>query len=173
MRPLASIRSRRAVVGPVVRESQACRARSWAGVLAALAAKNGAARRPKAIKPTKARRSIVRPGPALAVVSVVPRRGSVLSRAGRHGRSLQSVAGSHPAHAGFERRRQDPADVRGGSWQRPPAEPGSRSEWSRRGCSRGSLGRGLPGHARAWSALSEPDAEGWASESPLHPLDET
>src|SRR4029450_6101921 len=163
MRPLASIRSRRAVVGPVVRESQACRARSWAGVLAALAAKNGAARRPKAIKPTKARRSIVRPGPALAVVSVVPRRGSVLSRAGRHGRSLQSVAGSHPAHAGFGRRQQDRAGVRTGLWLHAPNAPGSRSGWSPLGCSTGPHGRGPPAHARAWRGLSETNIQSWES----------
>jgi hypothetical protein len=124
---------------PLVQAFQASRARSWAGVLAALATENGAASRP-AISPRKPRRSIIRSGPALPAVLVVPTRGSVLSHVCRHRRSLRSAAGNHPSHVGFARRLQDLAGAGTGSWLWWPNALSSSSGWSQPGCSRGSLG---------------------------------
>jgi hypothetical protein len=92
----------------------------------------------------------IRIRPAPSGVPVVPRQGFASSHAGRRHRNLRSDAGSHPSHAGCGRRLRDLADARTGSWLWWPNALGSKSERSRPGCSRGSLGRGLPGHARAW-----------------------
>jgi hypothetical protein len=121
-------------------------------------AASGAARRPPAAIMRKVRRCIIRADRAPAVVPVAPRQGSVLSHAVRQHRNRRSAAGSRPSHEAPERRPRDLTYARAGSSQRSPDARGNRFERSQPGCSRGSLGLGLPGHGIAWRALSYPNS---------------